>query len=178
MYLLNIESAYNNLLRIIKNSQQLGIIDMEEVEFIGPHELNELIKLYNHLHEKDLPPPSKEKLEHIWNEIQSNPLLIYFVVKIKGEFVSSCTLSIIPNLTRGGRPYGLIENVVTHKNFRRKGYATKILKKALQYAWEKRCYKVMLLTGSKDPGVFEFYAKAGFKKDIKTGFIAQNTILD
>ena len=151
---------------------------MEEVEFVKRHELNDLIELYNHLHENDLPPPSKEKLERIWNEIQSNPLLIYFVLKNDGEFVSSCPLSIIPNLTRGGRPYGLIENVVTHKNFRRKGYATKILKKALQYAWEQKCYKVMLLTGSKDPGIFEFYEKAGFRKDIKTGFIAQNKILN
>ena len=31
-----------------------------------------------------------------------------------GEVLSSCTLLIVPNLTHGGRPYGVVENVVTH----------------------------------------------------------------
>jgi GNAT superfamily N-acetyltransferase len=174
LYLLNVESAPNNLLRNIKNTQKFDINEMKEVEFVRHEELIDLLELYNHLHENDLNSPGKDKLEEIWEDIVANPLLNYFVIKKNKKFVSSCTLTIIPNLTRGGRPYGLIENVVTHVNFRRKGYGTMILKKALQYAREQKCYKVMLLTGSKERGIFEFYIKAGFKKDIKTGFIAQN----
>jgi GNAT superfamily N-acetyltransferase len=86
--------------------------------------------------------------------------------------VSSCTLTIIPNLTRGARPYGLIENVITDQGYRGRGFGTRLLRHALQVAWDRDCYKVMLLTGHKDEGVFRFYEGAGFRRGVKTGFIA------
>ena len=131
----------------------------------------ELLNLYTHLHREDAPLPEKSTLLSIWEEITTNPLLHYFVLEHDDKIVASCTLTIIPNLTRGGRPYGLIENVVTHANYRRRGFGTSILKYSLEIAWKNKCYKVMLLTGSKDPRVYRFYEKAGFKKGIKTGFI-------
>ena len=139
---------------------------------IKKKELSKLLKLYRHLHRKDVPPPEKAELISIWEEITTNPRLHYFVLEIDNEFVSSCTLSIIPNLTRGGRPYGLIENVVTHAEYRRRGFGTSILQRTLEVAWEHKCYKVMLLTGSKDPAIHQFYEKTGFQKGLKTGFVA------
>ncbi|MFX0021718.1 MAG: GNAT family N-acetyltransferase [Candidatus Hermodarchaeota archaeon] len=139
---------------------------------IRKNELRELLNLYKHLHRKDEPLPKKSTLFSIWEEITNNPLLHYFVLEHNNEIISSCSLSIIPNLTRGGRPYGLIENVVTHTDYRRRGFGTSILEYALEIAWKQNCYKVMLLTGSKEPGIFLFYEKVGFSKGVKTGFIA------
>jgi GNAT superfamily N-acetyltransferase len=82
-------------------------------------------------------------------------------------------LSIIPNLSRGCRPYGLVENVVTHEGFRRKGCGTAVLAKALALARESGCYKVMLLTGRKDEGIFRFYESAGFDGNDKRAFLAR-----
>jgi GNAT superfamily N-acetyltransferase len=139
---------------------------------IKKNEINQLLNLYTHLHRKDAPLPEKSDLMSIWEEITTNPRLHYFVLELDNKIVSSCTLSIIPNLTRGGRPYGLIENVVTHGEYRRRGFGISILQHALEVAWEQKCYKVMLLTGSKDPGIHQYYEKAGFQKGIKTGFVA------
>ncbi|MHA1985540.1 MAG: GNAT family N-acetyltransferase [Promethearchaeota archaeon] len=139
---------------------------------IKKNEFCKLLKLYTHLHQKDAPLPNKAKLESIWKEITGNPLLHYFVLELDNELVSSCTLSVIPNLTRGGRPYGLIENVVTHAEYRRRGFGTSILQHALEVAWENKCYKVMLLTGSREPAIHQFYEKTGFKMGVKTGFVA------
>jgi GNAT superfamily N-acetyltransferase len=143
-----------------------------EIRKIKKDEINKLLKLYKHLHRKDAPPPEKSRLVSIWEEITTNSRLHYFVIEVDEEIVSSCTLSVIPNLTRGGSPYGLIENVVTHEDYRRRGFGTSILKYALDIAWKQNCYKVMLLTGSKNPVIHHFYEKAGFKKGVKTGFIA------
>jgi GNAT superfamily N-acetyltransferase len=136
-------------------------------------ELDQLIALYTHMHEKpDAPLPPEEHLGPLWDGIVANPMLHYFVGEVEGKLVSSCTMAIIPNLTRGARPYGLIENVVTHRDHRKRGYGTRILQHALQVAWEQDCYKVMLLTGRKDEATLRFYDRAGFKRGVKTGYIA------
>jgi GNAT superfamily N-acetyltransferase len=142
------------------------------VRHISPEELDALLMLYTHLHREDAPLPEKPELDAIWTDIISNPLLHYIVGEWKNEIVSSCTLTIIPNLTRGARPYGLIENVVTNVNNRERGFGTAVLSYALQVAWEANCYKVMLLTGSKEDSMFRFYEGAGFRRGTKTGFIA------
>jgi len=106
-------------------------------------------------------------------EIQSDSKLIYFGVFIDNMLVSSCTLSIIPNLTRGCRPYGVMENVVTHPNYRRKGLGKAVLKKALEYSWNCNCYKVMLLTDRMNEGTFQFYESVGFDRFVKQAFLAR-----
>ncbi len=84
--------------------------------------------------------------------------------------MSSCTLAIIPNLTRGARPYGIIENVVTHPDHRRTGLGRAVLRAAIDKAWSADCYKVMLATGSKREATLSFYEAAGFQKGGKTYF--------
>ena len=47
------------------------------------------------------------------------------------------------------RPYAFVENVVTHGEYRKKGYAADCLNFAKKIAEENNYYKMMLLTGSK-----------------------------
>jgi GNAT superfamily N-acetyltransferase len=139
---------------------------------IKKHELFKLIELYEHLHKDDLSLPDQNTIESIWQEIIANKNNHYFVIETQEKLVASCHLAIIPNLTRGCRPYGIIENVVTHANFRNKGFGKKLLRHALKFAYDNNCYKVMLMTGSKKEWVHKFYEDAGFKKGIKTAFIS------
>jgi ribosomal protein S18 acetylase RimI-like enzyme len=48
-----------------------------------------------------------------------------------------------------------------------------VLHKAIAIAREKDCYKVLLLSGAKDKATLKFYEDAGFKREIKTGFIVE-----
>ena len=87
------------------------------------------------------------------------------------KLVSSVTTSIIANLTHDARPYALIENVVTHEDYRARGHASALLGHAKVLAQQENCYKIMLLTGSKQPSTLNFYRRAGYNSEDKTAFI-------
>ncbi|MBR2916894.1 MAG: GNAT family N-acetyltransferase [Oscillospiraceae bacterium] len=134
------------------------------------NELNSLLELYTHLHETGL-PENTEYLEKTWRTICNDENHHIIVCDIEGKIVSSCVCVIIPNLTRNIRPYAFIENVVTHSDYRCKGYATACLEFAKEIALKENCYKMMLLTGTKENSTIQFYEQAGYNKNDKTAFI-------
>ena len=137
---------------------------------IREHELDELFNLYLHLHESGIPEMT-EHLARTWDTILRDEHHHIIVCEIDGKLVSSCVCVIIPNLTRGVRPYAFIENVVTHADFRGHGYATSCLAYAKEIAVRENCYKMMLLTGANDEGTLRFYERAGFNCTDKTAFV-------
>ncbi len=132
-------------------------------------ELGELIELYTHL--KDEPLADDCDYERVFAEIKADPRHTILVAVEDNRIVASCVMVIIPNLTRQCHPYCLIENVVTHRDYRKRGFGTALLRFATDSARSQNCYKVMLLTGSKEQATLDFYKKAGFSSDQKTGFI-------
>lgn len=145
------------------------------IRHLRSSDLADLLELHGHLHSADDPVPEGGVLESVWNELMSSRRHRYYGGFVDGQLVSSCTLTIIPNLTRGCRPYGVIENVVTHAGHRRRGYGKAVLRQALSEAWAENCYKVMLMTGRKDDAVFDFYRAVGFRQDEKQAFVARPT---
>jgi GNAT superfamily N-acetyltransferase len=143
------------------------------IRLLEQGDLDKLLALYEHLHDSDLPRPERPVVESVFEKLLGDPAHHYFGGFVEAKLVSSCILSVIPNLTRGCAPYGLIENVVTHRDFRRRGFGKSILEHALADAWASGCYKVMLLTGRLDEGTFRFYESAGFDRHSKQAFIAR-----
>ena len=133
-------------------------------------ELNALLDLYTHLHESGI-PESSDHLQKTWKTIFNDENHHIIVCELDGRIVSSCVCVIIPNLTRNIHPYAFIENVVTHSEYRGKGYATACLNYARELALDAGCYKIMLLTGSKSESTLNFYKNAGYNCTDKTAFI-------
>lgn len=133
-------------------------------------DLAEVLQLYLDLHEKSIPKQS-EHLQKTWETIINDKNHHLIVCEADGKVAASCVCVIIPNLTRNVRPYAFIENVVTKKACRGKGYATACLNYAKKIAEENNCYKMMLLTGSKEECTLHFYRNAGYNSTDKTAFI-------
>lgn len=140
------------------------------VREVHENELNELLELYLHLHEESVPELT-EHLHKTWQTILQDENHHIVVKEIDGKLVSSCVCVIIPNLTRNIRPYAFVENVVTHAEYRGRGYATECLNYAKELAEKANCYKMMLLTGSKKESTLKFYERVGYNSSDKTAFI-------
>ncbi|MFA0816153.1 MAG: GNAT family N-acetyltransferase [Anaerofustis sp.] len=133
-------------------------------------DLPQLLELYTQLH-PDETYSADDHTEAVWQKILSKPSNLVFMGCLGDRIVSSCHMVIIENLTHGNRPYAVIENVVTDIRYRKKGYATRLLNYAKASAQKEHCYKMMLMTSSKEEGTLNFYQLAGFNGHDKTGFV-------
>lgn len=133
-------------------------------------DLDNLLELYMQLHNNPV-PDKNDKVMAVWNSILNDSNYHIIVADIDGKIISSCVCVIIPNLTQKQRPYAFVENVITDKEYRKKGFATACLNYAKEIAKRENCYKMMLLTGSKEDSILSFYEQAGYNKNDKTGFI-------
>ena len=133
-------------------------------------DLSAILELYLSLHE-DRVPEDGQRLRAVWAQIEGDPNHHLLVDEANGQIVASCACVIVPNLTRGLRPYALVENVVTRADCRRRGHASACLARAVELAREAGCYKIMLLTGAKDEATLGFYRRAGFNSADKTAFV-------
>ena len=129
-----------------------------------------LFQLYMQLHDNPF-PEKDDRVTAIWDQILADENHHIIVAEADGRIVSSCVCVMIPNLTRGQRPYALVENVVTDRAYRKQGYATACLHYAREIARRENCYKMMLLTGAKDASTLHFYEQAGYNQNDKTAFI-------
>lgn len=133
-------------------------------------DLSDLLSLYTDLHDNPIPAITPA-ITDLWQRIQAAPDHHIIVSEADGRLVSSCVLVVIPNLTHAQRPYALIENVITRPDYRLRGHATQVLRFAKATAAAQNCYKIMLMTGSKDPAVLHFYETCGYNQTDKTAFV-------
>lgn len=142
-------------------------MDIREVK---KSDLKGLLDLYTQLHDNPM-PEINDHINLLWQRIIDDEDHHVIVGVLDNKIISACVVVVIPNLTHNQRPYALIENVITHEAYRKKGYGTALLNYAKDIASKNNCYKLMLLTGSKKESTLNFYEQAGFNKNDKTAFI-------
>ncbi len=116
-------------------------------------------------------PPKEEQTMTKWaamlDKFEKDDLMHLLIVEVNGVVVSSIQMAIIESLTHNVRPFAIIENVVTHADYRNQGYASALLNEATQIAIQHNCYKMSLETGSNKESTLNFYRKNGFVVDAK-----------
>jgi GNAT superfamily N-acetyltransferase len=141
---------------------------MIEYGILEEKELLSLLELYRQLNPAD-GIIGEAIAKNVWESIK-NQNIKYFVARENEKIIASCYICIIPNLTRGGRPIGFIENVITHTDYRRKGIGKTVMKNAIAYAKAQNCYKVLLQSGNTRTEAHEFYEAVGFDSASKKAF--------
>lgn len=141
------------------------------IRTLGSADLDGLLALYRHIRSAEEPLAERDRLESVWRELVEDPKVSIFAVEGESELLASCIVVVTPNLTRGARPFALIENVVTLRDHRRCGLGRRVLQAALESCWQRDCYKVMLLSGTANKGAHAFYERLGFERDAKQGFL-------
>lgn len=132
-------------------------------------DLESLVELYKHLNpEDDYSNLTNTML--FWESILDNPIIKCLVLEEGRKLLATCTLITVPNLTRSNRPYSIVENVVTHPDFRGRGHGRSIMEEAIRISKKSNCYKIMLQSSSKRVSAHKFYRSLGFDSDSKVGF--------
>ncbi len=144
---------------LIRQAEEKDVMDIKDLYF------NFLTKY----------PPKEEQDIEAWkqliNEINKSERLFLLVVEEDNHVVSTVQLGIIPSLTHNMRSFAVVENVVTHENYRKKGFASMLLQEAIKIAQDKNCYKIFLETGSNRESTLNFYKENGFEIDTKHSFL-------
>lgn len=145
-------------------------IDPLKIKEASIKDLDTILQLNHHLHEDEPLLEVDSTTMEVWQKMIDDERLHCFIAEYNREPAATCMLDIVPNLTRGLRPFGVLQNVVTHSDYRGLGIGTRINAHALDFAWKKNCYQVLVQTGR--PEVVAFYERLGFRRD-KIGLVAK-----
>jgi GNAT superfamily N-acetyltransferase len=141
---------------------------MVEYGILLENELLSLLELYKQLNPEDN-IIDEFTAKNIWKRIEAQNIK-YFIAKENGKIIASCYICIIPNLTRGGKSIGFIENVITDIEYKGKGIGKNIVENAIKYAREQNCYKILLQSGNRRTDAHRFYESVGFDGESKRAF--------
>jgi GNAT superfamily N-acetyltransferase len=131
-----------------------------------------LLALYRELRPNDPVLPDLEALAS-WDRLLTSPDALVIVAGSGGAVESTCMLAIVPSIANGGRPFGIIEHVITARRHRRRGLARAVLEHALHLAWSRSCCKVVLLSGAERTEAHRLYESVGLRGGIERGFVAK-----
>ena len=124
-------------------------------------------------------PPTEEQDMSLWKKMldkfEKDENMYLLVLEEDNQVVSSVQMAIIESLTHNVRPFAVIENVVTHADYRNKGYASR-LRSRVAYdegnTVRRRCHPIVL---SEDNGRQDRCGSQ--KRRVQKGTGASNALL-
>ena len=129
-----------------------------------------LTDLHYQLHPDEPPWHSEAAAADALSKVLAQSGTTVYVGEVGGRVISTCVLIVTQNFSRCGRPFAMIENVVTDRNHRERGHGRQIVQHAIEIAREQGCYRVTLMTSSKREETLRFYETAGMRRGSKTAF--------
>jgi GNAT superfamily N-acetyltransferase len=95
-------------------------------------------------------------------ELLHGPYWHLLVVETSGQVVGTCILYVMPNLSHGAAPWGLVENVVVDVEQRSHGYGELLMAEVARLSRHAGCYKVALMSNLRRTDAHRFYERIGY----------------
>jgi len=115
------------------------------------------------MQEADFSPDLFKQQAGLKNIIQHPQIGNLFVLKENEDVIGMVSLLYTVSTAMGG-PVAILEDLVLKDDSRGQGAGTKLLKAAIEYAKEKGCLRITLLTDPTNRRAIEFYQRQGFVK--------------
>lgn len=137
------------------------------VRSAAAEDLAELLELLSQLRDQEAPQPVTDELSATFVEILAERSRALLVACRDGAIVGTLDLLAVANLTRGGRPWAGIENVVVDAACRRQGVGRALLEVAGDVAREVGCTKLQLVSHDTRSAAHELYSRGGFTAPVR-----------
>lgn len=105
-----------------------------------------------------------EQAQRIFTRIKNYPNYRIYVAKADDKIIGTFALLITDNLAHLGAPSGIVEDLVVHPSWQRKGVGKQIMEFARKRCREMGCYKLALSSNLKRKAAHRFYESLGFQK--------------
>jgi predicted N-acetyltransferase YhbS len=135
-------------------SKHLKIRNAQPADYSG------VLRVISQMHED---APSDEALsEKAFHEILKSPSRTMLIAVDNATVVAVLDLFVMANMTRGGRPWAGIENLVVDVGYRRAGIGKALMEVAVDLAQEQNCYKLQLVSHERRSAAHDLYRQLGF----------------
>jgi ribosomal protein S18 acetylase RimI-like enzyme len=121
-----------------------------------------LLALFAELHPDD-PAPSTQAAISAWRAIERQSGRTVLLAESDRAVAGTVDCVTLPNLTRGARPFMVVENVIVAAEYRRSGVGLALMEAAFVLARQAHCYKVQLLSRAGREAAHAFYESLGLR---------------
>jgi len=136
-------------------------VAIREAELSDLPRLVELYKLLDFYPEEEQP---FDKLQQQFMRHEEYPDYHVFVAVVDNVIVGTFALIVIESAAHGGKPFGIVEDVVVSNDWQGKGIGKKMMLFAMQHCQKRGCYKLALSSHLQRGEAHTFYESLGFEK--------------
>ena len=136
------------------------------VRAAGEDDAGGLVHLYDQLagDRDEARPAGAADARALVARLQSQPDRALLVAEAGGAVVGTADVVVVDNLTHGGRPWAIVENVVVDERWRGLGVGHALMDEVVARARRRGCYKVQLLSRVERVDAHRFYEDLGFDR--------------